>query len=68
MTEVECPYCGNEFEDENFEQDYLSDIEAECPRCEKIFLYNIFISTHAENVRKVIEWNLKFLTFANMTI
>ena len=55
MTEVECPYCGNEFEDENFEQDYLSDIEAECPRCEKKFLYNIFISTHAENVRKVIE-------------
>ena len=55
MTEVECPYCGNEFEDENFEQDYLSDIEAECPRCEKNFLYNIFISTHAENVRKVIE-------------
>ena len=37
MTEVKCPYCGNEFEDENFEQDYLSDIEAECPRCEKIF-------------------------------
>ena len=55
MTEVKCPYCGNEFEDENFEQDYLSDIETECPRCEKIFLYNIFISTHAENVRKVID-------------
>ena len=54
IVKVACVAFREDIEDENFEQDYLSDIETECPRCEKNFLYNIFISTHAENVRKVI--------------
>ena len=72
MTEVECPYCGNEFEDENFGHDYLSDIEAECPRCEKIFLYNIYYFNSCRKCQKgnrmkfISNFYLCFIGFATI--
>jgi hypothetical protein len=44
MLNVECPYCGEEFEDENEDFQESEQYEAECPNCEKIFGYNISIS------------------------
>lgn len=44
MLDVTCPYCEEEFKDENEDIKEDEQCECECPNCNKIFGYSISIS------------------------
>ena len=48
--DITCPYCGNEFKDEDWWEITGGDgaeVEMECPLCEKEFKATLYISTDA---------------------
>jgi len=49
MLNVTCPYCGEEFEDENEDVQESEQYEAECPECGKTFGYSIQISISTDS-------------------
>jgi len=51
MVKVECPYCGEEFNDENEDVQESEQYEAECLNCGKTVGYSISISIRTDSCK-----------------